>query len=147
MTAPQPPDPDCEVPLVELEITDELDLAQLRDVAGVLDSVLSLRPREVVFDLSGCGHIDAASIGFLLDVRRRLARHGAVLTLRNPDRRVRRILDSTGLGRVLRIVYTTEGARSAGEDRLPPGHRPALGGRASVGARRPGPGPLTGHRP
>ncbi|MEV0154224.1 STAS domain-containing protein [Micromonospora sp. NPDC050686] len=145
MTAPQPPDPDCAVPLVELEITDELDLAHLREVAGVLDAVLTLRPREVVIDLSGCGHIDAASIGLLLDVRRRLARHGAGLTVRNPHRRVRRILDTARAGRVLRIVYTTEGARSAGDDRPAPAHQLAAGGRASVGARRPG--PLTGHRP
>ncbi|MFJ8577858.1 STAS domain-containing protein [Micromonospora sp. NPDC093277] len=94
MTAHHPLPPECRVPRVELDITTELDLRRLSDVGAVLDRVLSLQPEEVVIDLSGCRHLDAAAIGLLLDVQRRLTRRGGALTLRNPHPRIRRILDT-----------------------------------------------------
>ncbi|MEU2611034.1 STAS domain-containing protein [Micromonospora sp. NPDC007271] len=94
MTAHHPLPPECRVPRVELDITAELDLPRLPEVGTVLDRVLALQPAEVVIDLSECRHLDPAAIGLLLDVERRLARRGGVLTLRDPHPRIRRILDS-----------------------------------------------------
>jgi anti-anti-sigma factor len=86
------------VPRVELDLVEDLDLPHLPEVSAVLDQVLSLQPTEVVIDLSECRHIDAAAIGLLLDVRRRLNRRGAVLVVRAPHPRIRRILDTADLG-------------------------------------------------
>ncbi|MEU1642967.1 STAS domain-containing protein [Micromonospora zamorensis] len=91
------------LPLVEVRVT-ELDLACLPEVGAMFDRLLSLRPAQVVLDLSDCRHLDAAAIGLLLDLHRRLARADAVLTVRNPNPRVRRILHIARLDQVLSIV-------------------------------------------
>ncbi|MEW2145390.1 STAS domain-containing protein [Micromonospora vinacea] len=91
------------LPLVEVRVS-ELDLGCLPEVGAVLDRLLALRPAQVVLDLSDCRHLDAAAIGLLLDVHRRLARADATLTVRNPNPRVRRILHITRLDQVLSIV-------------------------------------------
>ncbi|MGW5559602.1 STAS domain-containing protein [Micromonospora sp. NPDC003944] len=95
------------LPLVEVRVT-ELDLGCLPEVGAVFDRLLALRPAQVVLDLSDCRHLDAAAIGLLLDVHRRLARADATLTVRNPNPRVRRILHIARLDQVLSIV-TEEG--------------------------------------
>ncbi|WP_433550224.1 STAS domain-containing protein [Micromonospora zamorensis] len=91
------------LPLVEVRVT-ELDLACLPEVGAMFDRLLTLRPAQVVLDLSDCPHLDAAAIGLLLDLHRRLARADAVLTVRNPNPRVRRILHVARLDQVLSIV-------------------------------------------
>ncbi|MET8230634.1 STAS domain-containing protein [Micromonospora sp. NPDC005298] len=111
----------CTLPLVKVSVS-ELDLACLPEAGTVFDRLLALQPRQVVLDLSACRHIDAAAVGLLLDLHRRLSRADAVLTLANPNPRIRRILKITHLDRVLSIVT----------DRPPP--RPAVG--------TPGPAPV-----
>ncbi|GAB4106430.1 STAS domain-containing protein [Micromonospora taraxaci] len=91
------------LPLVEVRVA-ELDLACLPEVGAMFDRVLALCPAQVVVDLSDCRHLDAAAIGLLLDVHRRLSRADAVLTVRNPNPRVGRILHIAHLDQVLSIV-------------------------------------------
>ncbi|MBQ1023270.1 STAS domain-containing protein [Micromonospora sp. C95] len=109
MTAPRRPE--CSVPLVEVAIT-EFDLSCLPETGAVLDQLLALRPRQVVVDLAGCRHIDAAAIGLLLDVHRRMVRAGGVLAVRNPNPRITRILQTARLDQIL-PVHTDAGATSA----------------------------------
>ncbi|MGC1215752.1 MAG: STAS domain-containing protein [Micromonospora sp.] len=138
MTAPQPPPPDCTVPLVEIEITEELDLPRLAEVGAVLDRILSLHPREVVIDLAECRHIDAGAIGLLLDVHRRMTRRQGVLSLRSPNPRIRRILETARLDQVLPIVDRPQRPRAADPGADPARDRPAgvtvAQGRAKVTA-------------
>jgi anti-anti-sigma factor len=94
------------VSLVEVNIADGLDLARLPRSGPVFDRILSLVPEHVVVDLSGCRHIDAAAIGFLLDVHRQLFRRGATLTIRNPNARIRRILQAARIDQVVGVVST-----------------------------------------
>ena len=84
MPASLPSPPESAVPHVRVDITDELDLAGLPEVAHVMDRILALRPRELTIDLAGCRHVDAAAVALLLDVHRRLARQGGLLTLSSP---------------------------------------------------------------
>ncbi|MFE9204439.1 STAS domain-containing protein [Micromonospora sp. NPDC007230] len=139
MTGPQPPPPECAVPLVEVEITEELDLARLSEVSHVLDRILSLRPAEVVIHLSGCRHIDAAGIGLLLDVHRRMLRRQGAVKLRSPNPRIRRILETARLDQVLPILDPPGRSRSGVVDQAPPAQRPAgvpgAQGRATVTVR------------
>ncbi|MEG3633531.1 STAS domain-containing protein [Micromonospora palythoicola] len=108
MTAPRRPE--CSVPLVEVSIT-EFDLSCLPETGAVLDQLLALRPGQVVIDLAGCRHIDAAAIGLLLDVHRRMVRAGGVLAVRNPNPRITRILQTARLDQIL-PVHTDAGAAS-----------------------------------
>lgn len=122
----------------------EFDLACLSATGAVFDRLLALHPAQVVVDLSGCRHIDAAAIGLLLDVHRRLTRADAVLTVRDPNPRIWRILQSARLDQVLPIVAgrTPDADRPDRPDRsdrsLPSGsHRtaPTPAGRAAVPVR------------
>ncbi|MET7708349.1 STAS domain-containing protein [Micromonospora sp. NPDC005413] len=90
---------------MEVHVT-ELDLACLPAAGAVFDRLLTLQPGQVVVDLSGCRHIDAAAIGLLLDVHRRLAGIDGVLTIRDPNPRIVRILHTARLDRVLQIVIS-----------------------------------------
>ena len=119
MTARHPLTSEYRVPRVELDIIEELDLPHLSEVGAVLDRVLSLQPAEVVIDLSECRHIDAAAIGLLLDVRRRLSRRGGVLTVRAPHPRIRRILDTAHLDEALRIIASSPPPRPPRGGALP----------------------------
>ncbi|WBB53281.1 STAS domain-containing protein [Verrucosispora sp. WMMD573] len=109
MTAPRRPE--CSVPLVEVSIT-EFDLSCLPETGAVLDQLLALRPQQVVIDLAGCRHIDAAAIGLLLDVHRRMVRAGGVLAVRNPNPRITRILQTARLDQIL-PVHNDAGAAPA----------------------------------
>ncbi|MDG9673973.1 STAS domain-containing protein [Micromonospora sp. DH14] len=136
MTGPLATTP-CTLPLVEVCVT-EFDLACLPATGAVFDRLVALRPAQVVVDLSGCRHIDAAAIGLLLDVHRRLARADGVLTVRNPNPRIRRILHTARLDQILPIVDTAPssppGTPTAEQE--PTAAPPALvaHGRASVRA-------------
>jgi len=135
VTAHHPLPPECRVPRVELDITAELDLPRLSEVGAVLDRILSLHPAEVVIDLSGCRHLDAAAIGLLLDVQRRLTRRGGVLTLRDPHPRIRRILDTARPDQPLPAGDSAPRPPSGGGDAFGAGPAgPALG-RARVVTR------------
>ncbi|MFF0366665.1 STAS domain-containing protein [Micromonospora sp. NPDC005087] len=134
MTGP-PASTSCTLQLVEVRVT-ELDLACLPAAGAVFDRLMALSPAQVVVDLSGCRHIDAAAIGLLLDVHRRLARTAGALTIRDPNPRIRRILHTARLDQVLPIVTgpppSIPGAPATGPE--PASAQPALVayGRASV---------------
>ncbi|MEU4531325.1 STAS domain-containing protein [Micromonospora ureilytica] len=135
MTGPLATTP-CTLPLVELCIT-EFDLACLPATGAVFDRLLALRPAHVVVDLSGCRHIDAAAIGLLLDVHRRLARVDGVLTVRNPNPRIRRILHTARLDQVLPVVDIASSSSCTPTTGQEPGSTPpalVAHGRASVRA-------------
>ncbi|GAA4466244.1 STAS domain-containing protein [Phytohabitans houttuyneae] len=94
----------CHVPVVEVYVTQRLDVACLPAVRPVLDAALRLRPDRLVLDVAGCATIDAAGIGLLLDVHRDLWRSGARLMLRGPTPRLRRVLRIARVEQVLNIV-------------------------------------------
>ncbi|WP_341715853.1 STAS domain-containing protein [Micromonospora sp. FIMYZ51] len=135
MTTPRRPE--CTVPLVEVAIT-EFDLACLPETGAVFDRLLALRPTQVVIDLSGCRHIDAAAIGLLLDVHRQMVREGGVLALRNPNPRIARILQAARLDQILPVRSDNATATHApAGDPVLPGTvpRPTTYGRAAVTVR------------
>ncbi|WP_433532784.1 STAS domain-containing protein [Micromonospora sp. CA-263727] len=136
--------PECTVPLVEVAIT-EFDLACLPETGVVFDQLLTLHPQQVVIDLSGCRHVDAAAIGLLLDVHRRMVRAGGVLSVRNPNPRIARILQAARLDQILPVhtdagappaVVPDAGTPTAGATTLPgAASRTAGYGRAAVTVR------------
>ncbi|MEV0430473.1 STAS domain-containing protein [Micromonospora sp. NPDC050495] len=69
-----------------------------------------------MIDLSECRHVDAAAIGLLLEVQRRLTRRGRVLTVRAPQLRIRRIRDTADLGRPAETVASPAPAAQPSHD-------------------------------
>ncbi|RKN47846.1 STAS domain-containing protein [Micromonospora endolithica] len=100
-----PSRPPCGVRVLHVRTT-AFDLPHLPALGALFDRVLALRPAQVVADLSACRYIDAAGVGLLLDVHRRLTRVGAVLTVHDPNPGIRRILQITGVDQVLPVTTT-----------------------------------------
>jgi anti-anti-sigma factor len=98
------------VPLVELAIDRGLERSTLPSVRRQLDEILALRPKHLVLDLAACPVLDAAGIGLLLDVHRRLWRMDGVLSLRSPTPRLRRVLHAARVAHVLHITPEEEPA-------------------------------------
>lgn len=140
MTEAYPTPPGCPVRRVEISITDDLHLAFLPEVGVVFDRILSLLPGEVVVDLSGCRHVDAAAIGLLLDVHRRLSRRQAALTLRDPNPRIRSILQTARVDTVLPITTSAPTAAVSAPRRRGSTAQATVHGRARVVAP---PGPVS----
>lgn len=92
------------IPVLELYLTDRLDLSCLAPVQAALDAAVRLRPDWLVVDMARCVGIDAAGVALLLDVHRQLLRAGARLTLRSPTPRLRRILRIARVEQVLHVV-------------------------------------------
>ena len=86
--------------VVVVEVQGDLDAARVPRVRALLEDAVGLRPQQLVVDLSGCSFLDSSGLTVLLDAHRRLARVGAVLTLRGCSPRVLRLLSLTGLQRV-----------------------------------------------
>jgi anti-anti-sigma factor len=92
------------VPVVEVVITEELDVWAMPRLSALLDDALELRPQQLVVDLARCPFMDAAAIGLLLETHRRARRCGARLTLRSPSARLRRNLRLARADRVLHVT-------------------------------------------
>jgi anti-anti-sigma factor len=95
------------VPLIELAITEELDIWTAPRLSALLDAALALRPERLTIDLAGCPSIDAAAIDVLLEAHRCALRTGGQLTLREPPPRLRRNLR---LARVDHVLHITSSA-------------------------------------
>ena len=95
-----PPDSPARPGVVTVEVVGDLDLGSVARVRETLHDALSVRPAQLVVDLSRCDFVDASALTMLLDVHRRVCRGGGVLTLRGCCPRVLRLLSLTGLRRV-----------------------------------------------
>ncbi|HEX5995810.1 MAG TPA: STAS domain-containing protein [Jiangellales bacterium] len=104
------------VPIVEVIVTDAVDMETASRLFIRLDEALQLRPVQLVVDLAACPHIDAAGIGMLLQVHRQAHQGDAQLILRSPSPRLRRNL---ALARVDHVLHVAP--REAGPDASPHG--------------------------
>ncbi|MEV6932259.1 STAS domain-containing protein [Dactylosporangium sp. NPDC051485] len=94
---------DPETPAIEVVITEELDAASVARFGALLHEAADLQPSHLVIDLAGCPFIDAAAIGMLLDVHRRMWSTGGRLTLRSPSPRITRTLQLARVDHVLHV--------------------------------------------
>lgn len=101
---PRPPDrsttataPDA---VIEVVAAAELDASTVTRLRATLDDALSLRPRLLVLDMSGCSFVDATTLAALVAVHRQARRQGTSLQLRSPTERVVRAVWLCGLQRV-----------------------------------------------
>lgn len=99
-----PHSPASRIPVVELVITEELDLWGLARLTRLLDDALAVAPVEIVVDVEHCPFVDAAAIGVLIDAHRRARGDGGLLILRSPSPRLRRNLRLARADRVLHVV-------------------------------------------
>lgn len=92
------------VPLVEVQVSGDLDAHAAPEVNRLLEEALELRPQQILIDLTACETIDAAGILLLLDVHRRATREGGAVVLRAPSPRARRSLKLAKVDRILQVL-------------------------------------------
>ena len=84
----------------------EVDLHTAPQLEQELSSLSAGGARRVVIDLAGAAFIDSTVLGVLLKALTRLDARGGGLVLVSDDRRILKIFEVTGLGRVFRIEPT-----------------------------------------
>ena len=99
--------PGTSITLVEVTIAHGLERSAVPALSVQLDKIVALRPERLVIDLTDCPFIDAAAIGLLLDVHRRLWLLDGLLSLRSPTPRLRRILHAARVDHVLHVTPET----------------------------------------
>ncbi|HEY3941554.1 MAG TPA: STAS domain-containing protein [Acidimicrobiales bacterium] len=75
----------------------EIDVATAPRVQAAILAQLDGRPVDVVVDLSAVSFLDSSGISALIRARRRVGEVGGTLRLRNPQPKVRRVLQITGV--------------------------------------------------
>lgn len=88
------------LPRIEVCVNDELDISTLPRLRAQLDDALSLRPDQLLIDLSGCRYLDAQAIVVLLEAHRLAYRSGGRLVLRGANAAALRLLYLAGVGEV-----------------------------------------------
>jgi anti-sigma B factor antagonist len=84
----------------------EIDLFTAPQLEQELDTLTANGAKRVVIDLGGAAFIDSTVLGVLLKTLTRLDAGGGELVLVSDDRRILKIFEVTGLGRVFRIAPT-----------------------------------------
>lgn len=95
---------DCAVPLVEIEVADDLDTDSAGYLADLLDQAMDLRPRRCVVDLASCSTLSAAAINVLMAMHLRCGQAGVHFALRAPSEKARRNLRLARVYQVFDIV-------------------------------------------
>ena len=86
---------------LRLRIAGELDVATSAPMRRALREAFDSGTRDVVLDVAAVTFMDAAALGMLLGAHRLFTGAGGALQLTNPQRGVRRVLEVTGLDRLL----------------------------------------------
>lgn len=84
-------------------LSGELDLPSAGHVQEQLAELIDDDARTVVVDLMGVNFIDSAGLGVLLSATKALRSNGGELVLAAEDRRILRLLEITGLDRIMRV--------------------------------------------
>ena len=98
-------------------VVGDLDVATAPALAAELERITLEGAMEAVVDLLGVSFVDSVTLGVLVDASKRLKARGGTLRIVCDDRRIARIMEITGLDRVLRIHATLRDALESLENR------------------------------
>jgi anti-sigma B factor antagonist len=98
--------------LLRLDVSGELDASTAPILRDALVNAIDGQGGVIVVDLSKVGFIDSEGLGTLVGGLKRAIEHGTQLRFVVTHPQVRKVLDITGLGRVLDIYDTVETALS-----------------------------------
>ena len=98
----------------------EIDLSNAHEVFSAIGMVMGQEARRLVVDLSGTTYLDSAGVALLLRLAERLRSRRRQLHLVVPrGSPVRRVLDFTGLPRVIPLESRLEDALAQRDHQLP----------------------------
>jgi anti-sigma B factor antagonist len=90
---------------IVVSVAGELDMADADKVAQILVNAADSGKPLVRLDLSGLTFADSSAIKAIVLGARAAARHGVAYELLNPNGRVQRLLEITGLAGAITIVH------------------------------------------
>jgi anti-sigma B factor antagonist len=99
--------------LALVSVSGELDLYTSERLRRAIDEAASVGADTVLLDLSGVGFIDSTVLGVIVQESKRLEGRGVSLTLVTDDPRTLRVLEVTGLDRVMHRHATLHDALAA----------------------------------
>jgi len=88
---------------VVFSVHGEVDLVTAPELGALLGSVMDRDHRSLVLDLSGCDFMDASGLRVIAGAQGRLGLAGDILEIRSPSALVARILDITGLAKLVHL--------------------------------------------
>lgn len=98
---------DCKDGILRVRLLGELDhhaaAGTLREIDGLLDRFL---PRDCALDLSGLAFMDSSGIALILRLHKRMEALGGRLLVMDPAEQPLRVLDASGIDRLVRVVCT-----------------------------------------
>ena len=87
-----------------VSVRGEVDVYTAPQLRECLYGVVVDGNRRVVLDLSAMSFIDSTGLGVIVGTLKRLREGGGDLVLRSPSRSTRKVLEITGLTRIMEIV-------------------------------------------
>jgi anti-sigma B factor antagonist len=94
-------------------VSGELDVGTAPALREELSRIADEGAREVIVDLLQVGFVDSVALGVLVEASKRAVTRGGTFRVVYDDRRIARIIEITGLGRVLRLHSTLREALEA----------------------------------
>lgn len=90
--------------ILEVTLCGEIDHHHAVSIRTGIDEVIwQKRPSKTVLDLSGIEFMDSSGLGLIMGRYSLMQKLGGSLTLRNPNKRIVKIFDLAGLGRMILI--------------------------------------------
>jgi anti-sigma B factor antagonist len=87
--------------VLRIRVSGDLDLGSAARLERLVDRLGDLRGHSLVIDLGAAGYVDSSGLGALAAVKLRGDREGFEVFVDDVPERVRRMLDVTGLSRLL----------------------------------------------
>jgi anti-sigma B factor antagonist len=87
-------------------VSGELDLVTAPGLRDELVRAWSEGANEIVVDLLRVPFVDSVALGVLVEASKQTASRGGAFSIVSEDRRIARVVEITGLGRVLRLHPT-----------------------------------------
>ncbi len=81
----------------------EIDAVAIPSLSGCLDDAIAAGLRHVVLDMADVSFIDSVGLAAVVAARRKVDTHGGALSVRRPSPHVRKLLEITGLTRVVPV--------------------------------------------
>lgn len=88
----------------EIAVVGELDFHSAPQLRETIVELVSQGVVDVIVDLSRLEFIDSSGLGILVAARNRTAERGGSLLLRSPSAQTSRVLEISGLNRLLSVV-------------------------------------------
>lgn len=98
---------------LEVKLNGEIDHHSAVGIrSGIDEKIFELRPKKTVIDLSDIDFMDSSGLGLIMGRYALMQKTGGELTLKNPNERIVKIFELSGLGRIIKIESDKPGDKA-----------------------------------